>query len=334
MPSYQDPNQWQRNRYDIGTGGTNFNTPLSDDDRGGCHDEGNREYTEQPNYGAYGGYYGGYGGYFDPVAYQEQQSLLQQDNAFLGEGEKWGEVDQTTLEELQESGALMTYGPDAVLMIVNGPEDMKQLNQEQEAQNIAGAVGDRQTVVLWNPSPEAMEAMLKQGGFQDVVISGHGDQGVLYMTGEDGTAVAMEGDQVAAMFEDTGVQNVFINACHGAGGEKSVAQSLAQIGVNAMGWTDTVKDSVANEASADWAAQIDDGGSLTDLETVAATADDLTVTAAEPSPETAPAATPAPEATPVATPVAEAPAVAEPAAAVAPDYTQYLQWSANSYMWV
>ena len=41
------------------------------------------------------------------------------------------------MDTLTESGMLRRYGEDAVLIVANGPEDMKQLNHEAEAQNVA-----------------------------------------------------------------------------------------------------------------------------------------------------------------------------------------------------
>ena len=349
MPNYQNQN-WQQNnnRWDFGGYGGNFTAPVSDDDRGGHHHHEENPYSFHENsyqggYGAYGGY-GSYGGY-DPYGYGSyggyspymDPGLLGTESPFLAEGEQWGEVDQTSLEDLQEMGALQEYGPDAVLMIINGPEDLKRLNQEQEAANVAGAVGDRQTVVLWNPSPEAMEAMLKTGGFQDVVISGHGDQGVLYMTDEEGKAVAMDADTVAEMFEDTGVQNVFVNACHGAGGEGSVAQALSDIGINAMGWVDTVKDSEAGSTAGEWAALTNDGSDVSDFETVAEGESNLAVAEGEEETPTTPVISPFGPQLPVEKPLVTPPTgVTQSPAAVAaePDYAPYLKWNSMNYMWM
>ena len=264
--------------------------------------------------------------------------MLAPESPFLAEGEQWGEVEQTSLQDLEDMGALQEYGPDAVLMIVNGPEDLKQLNQEQEAANVAGAIGDRQTVVLWNPSPEAMRAMLTTGGFQDVVISGHGDQGVLYMTGADGKAVAMDSDQVAEMFEDTSVQNVFVNACHGAGGEDSVVEGLSEMGINAMGWVDTVKDSEAGSTVGEWAALTNDGSDVSDFESVANGESNLAVSEGEEeTPVVAPLVTPFgnpgmvtdPGLGPM--PVEKKPSVVDPG--TEPDYAPYLKWNSSQYMW-
>ena len=184
---------------------------------------------------------------------------------------KWGEVQQTNLQTLERSGMLQEYGEDATLVIANGPEDLKQLNHEGEADQIAAAQGEgRQTVVLWNPSQEALQAMLSKGGFRDVVVSGHGEEGVVYMTGEDGEAVAVDGETFAGMFEGSNVENVFLNVCQGMGGEDSVAQAMSDIGINAMGWMGSVNDGTATEGAADWAENIADGSSYFDMFSTAA----------------------------------------------------------------
>lgn len=205
----------------------------------------------------------GFGGMFaDPTV-----NYAGPGNPWLGEtDEKWGEVEQTTLDTLEQSNMLRQYGDDAVLVVANGPEDMQQLNHEDEANRIAESRGEgQQTVVLWNPSPEALTGMLQEGGFKDVVFSGHGEEGVVYMTGEDGEAVAVDGDELAGMMEDTNVQNVFLNVCHGMGGEDSVAEALASTGINTMGWMESVSDGMARQGAEMWAGFTRDGGSMSDF---------------------------------------------------------------------
>lgn len=293
MPEQQRP---KPQPIQIGQG--QFTAPVSNDDRG--PDETISNATAAENLAMYGdpyGYYGWMYGYGDPSPW-----LAETD-------EKWGEVQQTTLEQLTESGMLREYGEDAILVIANGPEDMKRLDHAAEAENIAsGRPEDQETVVLWNPSPEALAAMLQQGGFKNVVVSGHGEEGTVYMTGADGTAVGVDGETLAGMFADTTVENVFLNVCHGAGGQKSVANALAEVGLNAMGWTGAVQDDRAGDTAAAWASLTGDGGDVQDLDAVADQHGDLVVQHEQPPAPVAPAA----------------PAV-EPA---------LYQWDTAQYMWV
>ena len=276
-------------RVDVGNQG--FIAPISEDDRDGpgSSSSNSAAIEQMPAYDPYMyDPYMMYGGY-DPYAGYLGSQVVQ--DPWLGaEDEKWADVSQTTLETLQESGMLRRYGEDAVLVIANGPEDMKQLNHDAEAENIASRRGeDQETVVLWNPSPDALAAMLKDGGFKDVVISGHGEEGTVNMTGADGTAVAVDGTSLAAMFHDTEVENVFLNVCHGAGGQNSVAQSLAQAGLNAMGWIGTVGDGEAQQGAAEWAALTTDGASVEDMHAVSEQFGGLE-TVAEKAPAAAPEA--------------------------------------------
>jgi hypothetical protein len=284
MPDLQRPAPRPIN---IGRTPGTFTAPVSEDDR-----DGPQGATAASNAAAleslamYGDpFYGMYG--MDPYLYEQPW--------LPAEAERWGDVEQTTMDTLTESGMLRRYGEDAVLIVANGPEDMKQLNHEAEAQNVAsGRSTEQETVVLWNPSAEALTAMLREGGFRDVVVSGHGEEGVIYMTGADGAAVAVDGQTLAGMFEDTSVENVFLNVCHGAGGQASVANSLAEAGLNAMGWTGTVADGRATDVAAAWALLTQDGADVGDMDAVAGEHDDLVVEHEVPQPApAAPAAEPA-----------------------------------------
>lgn len=270
-------------RTDVGSG-TKFTAPVAENDRDGP--KGNAAMLQD------------YSSMFamDPWMWGMDfgyTPMLQPEDPWLAnDQEKWGEVQQTTKETLEGSGMVRKYGQDAVLVIANGPEDMKQLNQNEEANQIAGSRGQGQeTVVLWNPSAEAMTTMLKEGQFKDVVFSGHGEEGTVYMTGADGEAVAVSGDELAGMFEDTAVQNVFLNVCHGMGGANSVAESLAKVGLNTMGWMGSVKDGAARQGAEAWAALTQDGAGFDDMQAAAAQFAGLGTKAAAPAaaPEAAPA---------------------------------------------
>lgn len=286
-------------RTDVGSG-TKFTAPVAENDRDGP--QGNAAmWQDYSSMFAMDPWMWGMGYGYTP--------MLQPDDPWLSEGqEKWGEVEQTTKETLEGSGMVRKYGEDAILVIANGPEDMKQLDQNDEANQIAGSRGQgQQTVVLWNPSKEAMTTMLKEGQFKDVVFSGHGEEGTVYMTGADGEAVAVSGDELAGMFEDTAVQNVFLNVCHGMGGANSVAESLAKVGLNTMGWMGSVKDRTARQGAEAWAALTQDGAGFDDMQAAAAQFAGL------------------------GTRRGEAPPAAEPAADPMMDY---FDWSSLGYMWV
>jgi hypothetical protein len=326
----------QASRVDLGRTRT-FTGPNTDDNRGdgfmSFHQDQAGLQSQQNQYDPYGwmggyggydpyGYGGGYGGYYggyDPFGYGSYNNATSSYYGGATQGEeKWGEVEQTTLSHLEEAGAVREYGEESVLVIANGPEDMRQLDHNAEAQMIANAMGEgRNAVVLWNPSAEALQAMLKNGQFKDVVLSGHGAEGTVFMTGADGESVAVDGQTFAGYFNETGVQNVFLNMCHGAGGQASVAESLAVAGMNVMGWQTTVKDSDAVSASGVLGSMLADGTSLSDMTATAATNSNLSVIAAggTQANATTPAATPVAETAPAAavTPAAEtAPAVVTP----------------------
>lgn len=248
-------------RRDVGSGGSGFTKPVAENDRDGP--QGNAALIEDM---AMGGMLGGMFGPLGMMAGAGLGAAWGAVNNFLGDDEKWGEVEQTTAETLEQSGMVQKYGDDAVLVIANGPEDMKQLDHDAEANQIAENRGDGQeTVVLWNPSPDALSTMLSEGGFKDVVVSGHGDEGVVYMTGADGEAVAVDGQTLAGMFEGSSVENVFLNVCHGLGGENSVADSFAEAGMNVMGWDDKVSDGTAQQGAGRWAEMMADGSDMFDL---------------------------------------------------------------------
>lgn len=315
----------QPKRIDWGT--RNFTGPTTDDNRGDGYMSFHQDNSSMSSpaydpyawaYGyGYGGYpgYGGYYGGYDPYGYGMYDNAT---SAYYGGAaqleEKWGEVDQTSLSDLEEAGAIQEYGEGSILVIANGPEDMRQLDHNAEADMIANSLGgDRNAIVLWNPSAEALQAMLSAGKFQDVVLSGHGDQGTVYMTGADGEAVAVDAKTFTGYFEDSGVQNVFLNMCHGAGGQDSVAASLAEAGMNVLGWQTSVKDSTAQDAAGTLATLFADGTEVTDLQQAAATNENLTFMAGQPQPQSeaapaAPAATPAVTTpAPVVDPVVEEP---------------------------
>lgn len=315
----------------INLGQRRFAGDATNDNRGDGwmshdHDSSSIQNYQQPDpyawmsgYGGYGydpyGYM--YGGYYDPYGYGAYDMATNTSVSNDAHVEKWGEVEQTTLDQLNEQGAVRAYDEGAVLVIANGPEDMRKLDHAAEADMINNAMGgERQTVVLWNPSADALQAMLKEGHFQDVVLSGHGGDGTVYMTGADGEAVAVDGNTFASYFDDSGVQNVFLNMCHGSGGENSVAQSLAVAGMNVLGWTTAVEDDTAKGAAETLGALFADGSSTDDLAAAASTNTNLTFTAAQ-GPAQATNTTTGAEATAEATEDAAAQQPAAPEAAPA-----------------
>lgn len=273
-------------RRDVGTSGGGFTKPVAENDRDGPQASNSQIMENMAMGGAMGGLFGPLG-MLGGAAIGAAWGAV---NNFLGEDEKWGEVEQTTAETLEQSNMVQRYGDDAVLVIANGPEDMKQLDHNEEANMIAENRGDGQeTVVLWNPSPDALSTMLTEGGFKDVVFSGHGDEGVVYMTGADGEAVAVDGQSLAEMFQGSSVENVFLNVCHGMGGENSVADSFAEAGMNVMGWSDKVQDGTAMEGAGRWSELMADGSDLLDLFSTARDFDGLSARLGHRQPEAAPA---------------------------------------------
>jgi hypothetical protein len=348
----QHQNGGQPDRSPVHVGHRGFTSDATNDNRGDGHMSHSHDHSSISSYqqpdpyawvGGYGGYdpYGymyGYGGY-DPYGYGyfDPGTNVVDPQTTTAAPEQWGEAQQTDLASLEEQGAVREYEEGSVLVIANGPEDMRKLDHGAEADMISSAMGSRQTVVLWNPSAEALQAMLKQGNFKDVVLSGHGSEGNVFMTGADGKSVAVDAKTFTGYFQDTAVQNVFLNMCHGAGGQNSVAQSLAEANMNVLGWQTTVKDDDAKNTAAAFGSLLADGTDLDDMNAAAQMNSNLTVIAAQqpgaataPTTETAPA-TPAVAAGPTPEQIAADELAAQQAAAMQADQEAIAmaQWSAQ-----
>lgn len=223
-------------------------------------------------YDGYDGYDGFGGGYLDAVeqdgyrtgvmgmvdlvseAAQDAMDAFEiYEDPYLRDAEgnktQWGEAEQTTYDQVfDENGELrddILIAESSVLYVGYGPEDMKWLDLEAE-RSALGASEDINLTSFINPTDELLRALVATGKFTTAVIGSHGTEGTLYTTGEDGKARERTGDEFAAMFKDSSIESVFVNACQGAlGGANSISESFSELGMNVMSWMGDVKDSNA-----------------------------------------------------------------------------------------
>jgi hypothetical protein len=159
------------------------------------------------------------------------------------------------VEDIPE-GLLEALPKDTILRFAFSPEDMEAINLQAE-HDAAKEVAD--VFTLNNPTRETMEHVLATGQFEDLIWSGHGNRDGLWITDTDGTAKLMPADDVAALLQDTGVQDVLLNVCDG--GDKT-DNALGRAGMNVF----SNKREIIDETAVNAAVQFAENGNLLDIE--------------------------------------------------------------------
>jgi hypothetical protein len=160
--------------------------------------------------------------------------------------------------------------PNSLLYVAFGPENMPKLDLAEEITALQGGIDN--LVVVWNPSRLALRMLTGSGAFSSAVVAGHGGEGGMFMTDQEGRGVPTPADEFASLFAGTSIETVFLNACNGLKGENSVADALNEVGVSVLGWVEKVGDDDAIAAAEQLASlgdAIQDGASPQELEQLA-----------------------------------------------------------------
>lgn len=147
---------------------------------------------------------------------------------------------------LLRSGMALTPATSSVLkilMVIALPIDQDNLDLDQEARhlqqelrlqpghlqgNLVGALPDIQVTILKQPSRTQLAHVLEQSQYQVLHYSGHSDVGAeggkLYLVDQNGLAETLNGDDLAGLLVNNGIQMAVFNSCRGGHTAESVGQ--------------------------------------------------------------------------------------------------------------
>ncbi|MBW4648818.1 MAG: CHAT domain-containing protein [Kastovskya adunca ATA6-11-RM4] len=159
--------------------------------------------------------------------------------------------------------------PLKILMVIAGPSDQEILELAQEAAQLQEELKSRspeeppaiQLTILEQPGREQLTQALEQGRYQVFHYAGHsnlGDSGgnVYLVSGRTGLTETLNGDDLAGLLANNGVQLAVFNSCRGAytaassaddnGKERNLAKALVKRGIPAvLAMAERIPDEVA-----------------------------------------------------------------------------------------
>lgn len=159
--------------------------------------------------------------------------------------------------------------PLKILMVISGPSDQEMLELAQEASHLQEELQRRtpngppaiQLTVLEQPGREQLTQALEQGHYQVFHYAGHsnlGDSGgdVYLVSNRTGLTETLNGDDLAGLLVNNGVQLAVFNSCRGAytatsqalenGKERNLAEALVKRGIpGVLAMAERIPDEVA-----------------------------------------------------------------------------------------
>ena len=159
--------------------------------------------------------------------------------------------------------------PLKILMVISGPSDQDMLELAQEASHLQEELQRRtpngppaiQLTVLEQPGREQLTQALEQGQYQVFHYAGHsnlGDSGgdVYLVSNRTGLTETLNGDDLAGLLVNNGVQLAVFNSCRGAytatskavenGKERNLAEALVKRGIpGVLAMAERIPDEVA-----------------------------------------------------------------------------------------
>ena len=159
--------------------------------------------------------------------------------------------------------------PLKILMVISGPSDQEMLELAQEASHLQEELQRRtpngppaiQLTVLEQPGREQLTQALEQGHYQVFHYAGHsnlGDSGgdVYLVSNRTGLTETLNGDDLAGLLVNNGVQLAVFNSCRGAytaasnalenGKERNLAEAVVKRGIpGVLAMAERIPDEVA-----------------------------------------------------------------------------------------
>src|SRR5919199_3472127 len=164
--------------------------------------------------------------------------------------------------------------PLKILMVISGPSDQETLELAQEASHLQEELKLRspygrpaiQLTILEQPGREQLTQALEQGQYQVFHYAGHsnlGDSGgdVYLVSNKTGLTETLNGDDLAGLLVNNGVQLAVFNSCRGAytatsdrlepGKDRNLADALVKRGIPAvLAMAERIPDKVGQELTA------------------------------------------------------------------------------------
>jgi len=161
------------------------------------------------------------------------------------------------------------HQPLKILMVISGPSDQESLELAQEARQLQEELKSRspneaptiQLTILAQPGRERLTQALEQGQYQVFHYAGHsnlGDSGgdVYLVSDKTGLTETLNGDDLAGLLVNNGVQLAVFNSCRGVytatsealedGRERNLAEALVKRGIPAvLAMAERIPDEVA-----------------------------------------------------------------------------------------
>jgi CHAT domain-containing protein len=159
--------------------------------------------------------------------------------------------------------------PLKILMVISGPSDQETLEVAQEASQLQEELKRRspselpaiQLTILEQPGREQLTQALEQGQYQVFHYAGHSNLGesggdVYLVSNKTGLTETLNGDDLAGLLANNGVQLAVFNSCRGAytaasdiqnnGKERNLAQALVHRGIpGVLAMAERIPDEVA-----------------------------------------------------------------------------------------
>ncbi|HBB34400.1 MAG TPA: CHAT domain-containing protein [Cyanobacteria bacterium UBA8803] len=159
--------------------------------------------------------------------------------------------------------------PLKILMVIAGPSDQESLELAQEAAHLQAELRNRarneppaiQLTILEQPGREQLTQALEQGQYQVFHYAGHsslGDSGgdVYLVSNKTGLTETLNGDDLAGLLANNGVQLAVFNSCRGAytaasdpvdiGKDRNLAEALVKRGIpGVLAMAERIPDEVA-----------------------------------------------------------------------------------------
>ncbi len=175
----------------------------------------------------------------------------------------------TSLKRDPQSAAYEENQPIKILMVIAGPSDQETLKLKQEAHHLQAELGDSrstydptiQLTILEQPGREQLSIALEQGRYQIFHYAGHSNLGVaggdLYLvSAKSGLTEVLNGDDLAGLLVNNGVQLAVFNSCRSAdsatsdlaenGTEQNLVQALIKRGIpSVLAMAERIPDEVA-----------------------------------------------------------------------------------------
>ncbi|HEY9673318.1 MAG TPA: CHAT domain-containing protein [Waterburya sp.] len=159
--------------------------------------------------------------------------------------------------------------PLKILMVISGPSDQETLELAQEASHLQEELRNRssygppaiQLTILEQPGREQLTQALEQGQYQVFHYAGHSNLGesggdVYLVSNKTGLTETLNGDDLAGLLVNNGVQLAVFNSCRGAytatskgvdnGQERNLAEALVRRGIpSVLAMAERIPDAVA-----------------------------------------------------------------------------------------